>query len=96
MSRNSKDPKKERLEKHNQVLRFGDIYPLLKPIMSICRDEPTMFGGGLQTAQAQTREPSENKDDALHRLEKLGNLRQQGLITDEEFQRMKSKLISSI
>jgi hypothetical protein len=43
MSRNSKDPKKERLEKHNQVLRFGDIYPLLKPIMSICRDEPTMF-----------------------------------------------------
>src|SRR5262249_37171247 len=50
----------------------------------------------LQTVQARTREPNENKDDALHRLEKLGNLRQQGLITDEEFQRMKSKLISSI
>ncbi len=50
----------------------------------------------LQTVQAQTRKPSENKDDALHRLEKLGNLRQQGLITDEEFQKMKSKLISSI
>ena len=51
----------------------------------------------LQAVQAQTREPNENKDeDVLHRLEKLGNLRQQGLITDEEFQRMKSKLISSI
>jgi putative oligomerization/nucleic acid binding protein len=50
----------------------------------------------LQTVQAQTRGPNENKDDALHRLEKLGNLRQQGLITDEEFQRMKNKLISSI
>ena len=50
----------------------------------------------LQAVQAQTREPNENKDDALHRLEKLGTLRQQGLITDEEFQRMKSKLISSI
>ena len=50
----------------------------------------------LQTVQAQTREPNENKEDALHRLEKLGNLRQQGLITDEEFQRMKNKLISSI
>ena len=50
----------------------------------------------LQVVQAQTREPNENKDDVLHRLEKLGTLRQQGLITDEEFQRMKSKLISSI
>jgi Short C-terminal domain len=50
----------------------------------------------LQAAQAYTRGPNENKDDALHKLEKLGSLRQQGLITDEEFQRMKSKLISSI
>jgi Short C-terminal domain len=50
----------------------------------------------LQAVQAQTRGPNENKDDALHKLEKLGRLRQQGLITDEEFQRMKSKLISSI
>ncbi|MFZ0329431.1 MAG: SHOCT domain-containing protein [Nitrososphaeraceae archaeon] len=46
--------------------------------------------------QAQTRAPNENKDDALHKLEKLGSLKQQGLITEEEFQRMKSKLISSI
>jgi multidrug resistance efflux pump len=51
----------------------------------------------LQAAQAQTRGgPNENKDDALHKLEKLGSLRQQGLITEEEFQRMKSKLISTI
>lgn len=48
----------------------------------------------LQTVQAQTRAPTE--DDALHKLEKLVSLRQQGLITEEEFQRMKSKLISSI
>jgi Short C-terminal domain len=50
----------------------------------------------LQAVQAQTRGPDENKDDALHKLEKLGSLRQQGLITEEEFQRMKSKLISTI
>jgi predicted histidine transporter YuiF (NhaC family) len=50
----------------------------------------------LQATQAQTRGPSENKDDTLHKLEKLGSLRQQGLITEEEFQRMKSKLISTI
>jgi hypothetical protein len=50
----------------------------------------------LQAMQAQTRGPNENKDDAIHKLEKLGSLRQQGLITEEEFQRMKSKLISTI
>jgi hypothetical protein len=50
----------------------------------------------LQAMQAQTRGPNENKDDAIHKLEKLGSLRQQGLITEEEFQRMKSKLISII
>lgn len=49
-----------------------------------------------QAMQAQTREPTENKEDTLHKLEKLGSLRQQGLITEEEFQKMKSKLISSI
>ena len=50
----------------------------------------------LQAMQAQTRGPKENKEDTLHKLEKLGSLRQQGLITEEEFQKMKSKLISSI
>jgi hypothetical protein len=50
----------------------------------------------LQAMQAQTRGPSENKDDTLHKLEKLGSLRQQGLITEEEFQKTKSKLISGI
>jgi len=50
----------------------------------------------LQGVQAQTRGPNENKDDVIHKLEKLGSLRQQGLLTEEEFQRMKSKLISTI
>jgi hypothetical protein len=50
----------------------------------------------LQAKQAQTRGPIENKDDILHKLEKLASLRQQGLITEEEFQKMKTKLISTI
>lgn len=50
----------------------------------------------LQAVQTQTAGPSENKDDAIHKLEKLASLKQQGLITEEEFQRMKSKLISTI
>ena len=47
----------------------------------------------LQGVHAQTRGPNENKDDAPHKLEKLASLKQQGLITEEEFQKMKSKLI---
>jgi len=47
----------------------------------------------LQAVQSQTRAPIENKDDAVHKLEKLASLKQQGLITEEEFQKMKSKLI---
>jgi Short C-terminal domain len=50
----------------------------------------------LQAVPAQRRGPNENKDDALHKLEKLGSLRQQGLLTEEEFQTMKRKLISTI
>src|SRR5262245_54724737 len=49
-----------------------------------------------QATQAHTREPVENKDDPLQKLEKLASLKQQGLISEEEFQRMKSKLISAI
>ena len=50
----------------------------------------------LQAVQAQTRGSNENEDDVLHKLEKLGSLRQQGLLTEEEFQMMKRKLISAI
>jgi multidrug resistance efflux pump len=50
----------------------------------------------LQAKQAQTKAPIENQDDVLHKLEKLASLRQEGLITDEEFQRMKNKIISTI
>ena len=35
------------------------------------------------------------KKDVLHDLEKLGNLKQQGLITEEEFQKLKIQLISN-
>ncbi|MFL6461264.1 MAG: SHOCT domain-containing protein [Nitrososphaeraceae archaeon] len=53
-------------------------------------------GAQLPEVQGQTRGPNENKDDVIHKLEKLGSLRQQGLLTEEEFQRMKSKLISTL
>ena len=48
-----------------------------------------------QAAQAPQASSSVKKD-ILQDLERLGSLKQQGLITEEEFQKLKIKLISSI
>ena len=50
----------------------------------------------LQAAQTQAERSHVSKEDVFQELEKLGNMKQQGLITDEEFQEMKRKLISSM
>ena len=39
---------------------------------------------------------NQGKKDTFKELEKLGSLKQQGLITDEEFQKLKAKLLSNI
>ena len=46
----------------------------------------------VQTAQAS----NQGKKDTLQELERLGSLKQQGLITEEEFQKLKTRLLSSI
>lgn len=50
----------------------------------------------LQAAQTQAERSHVSKEDVFQELEKLGNMKQQGLITDDEFQEMKRKLISSM
>ena len=47
-----------------------------------------------QAAQAQA--PSQGKKDPYQELEKLGSLKQQGLISEEEFQKLKMRLLSGI
>jgi hypothetical protein len=37
----------------------------------------------------------ENNQDVLSQLEKLGELKEKGVLTDEEFQAQKAKLLSS-
>lgn len=44
---------------------------------------------------SQVQESNQGKKDMFQELEKLGNLRQQGLITDEEFQNLKARLLSN-
>ena len=48
----------------------------------------------VQAAQAQA--PNQGKKDTIQELERLGRLKHQGLITEEEFQKFKTQLLSSI
>ena len=47
-------------------------------------------------AQAQAKESNQGKNDVFQELERLGSLKQQGLITEEEFQKLKTRLLSSV
>jgi len=51
-----------------------------------------------QAAHAQvqaTQAASQSKDDLFQQLEKIASLKQKGILTEEEFQKMKTKLLSS-
>jgi membrane protease subunit (stomatin/prohibitin family) len=45
---------------------------------------------------SQAQLSNQGKKDTFKELEKLGSLKQQGLITDEEFQKLKARLLSNI
>jgi hypothetical protein len=47
-------------------------------------------------AQAQAKESNQGKNDVFQELERLGSLKQQGLITEEEFQKLKTRLLSGV
>jgi hypothetical protein len=53
-----------------------------------------------QQAQAQAAQaaqaPSQGKKDPYQELEKLGNLQKQGLLSEEEFQKMKTQILSGM
>jgi membrane protease subunit (stomatin/prohibitin family) len=55
-----------------------------------------------QAAQAQAarlanqaQASNQGKKDTFQELEKLGSLKQQGILTDEEFQKLKARLLSN-
>ena len=47
-------------------------------------------------AQAQAKESNQGKKDVFQELERLASLKQQGLISEEEFQKLKTRLLSGI
>ena len=55
----------------------------------------------LKAAQAQPSRPpqpqqSSNQEDVTQKLQKLADLKAQGVLTDEEFQKLKSALIAKL
>ena len=47
-------------------------------------------------AQAQAKESNQGKNDVFQELERLASLKQQGLITEEEFQKLKTRLLLGV
>jgi multidrug resistance efflux pump len=49
-----------------------------------------------QKQQPQPQQAQPQQEDITQKLKKYGDLKQQGLITDEEFQKLKTDLLSKI
>jgi multidrug resistance efflux pump len=50
----------------------------------------------IETLQQQKQQPQVQQEDHFQKLKKYGELRQQGIITEEEFQKLKADLLSKI
>jgi hypothetical protein len=57
--------------------------------------KPSTTQASKQQAAQEAQKPNQGKNDRLQELERLANLKKQGLLTDEEFQTMKTRLISN-
>jgi len=51
----------------------------------------------LRASQAQARpQPQQSAEDPMAKLKKLADLKQQGILSEEEFQKMKASLIAQL
>ena len=50
----------------------------------------------IQALQQQKQHPQPQQEDLTQKLKKYGDLKQQGILTEEEFQKLKADLLSKI
>jgi multidrug resistance efflux pump len=50
----------------------------------------------IEALQQQKQQPQSQQEDITQKLKKYGELRQQGIITEEEFQKLKADLLSKM
>jgi len=75
-------------------LSFLMYIPIAIVVFLLLVQRKIMHAHAAQAAQAQAQASSQAKKDPYQELERLGSLKQQGLITEEEFQELKTRLLS--
>ena len=91
-----------RVEEPYSLLSFLMYVPIGIVVFMLLAQHKIMHAQaqGAQAAQAQAAQAAEpkgsnqGKKDVFQELERLGSLKQQGLITEEEFQKLKTRLLS--
>ena len=81
------------------LLSFLMYIPITIVVFLLLAQRKIMHHQAAQAAQAQAQaaqKSSQATKDPYQELERLGSLKQQGLITDEEFEKLKTRLLSSI
>ena len=78
---------------HNAKKQFESMQKAQQA--QINRAEAQAAQAEAQAAQASQTNQAQGKKDVIQELEKLGNLKKQGILSDEEFQQMKARLLSS-
>jgi Short C-terminal domain len=87
-----------RIEEPYSLLSFLMYIPIGIVIFVLLAQHRIMHAQaqGAQAAQAQAKGSNQGKKDVSQELERLGSLKQQGLITEEEFQKLKADLLSKM
>ena len=87
-----------RVEQPYSLLSFLMYIPIAIVIFVLLAQHRIMHAQAqaVQAAQAQAKGSNQSKKDVPQELERLGSLKQQGLITEEEFQKLKADLLSKM
>jgi hypothetical protein len=87
-----------RVEQPYSLLSFLMYIPIAIVIFVLLAQHRIMHAQAqaAQAAQAQAKGSNQGKNDVPQELERLGSLKQQGLITEEEFQKLKADLLSKM
>jgi membrane protease subunit (stomatin/prohibitin family) len=64
--------------------------------MSAAQEQQSQISQAQARLANQAQASNQGKKDTFQELEKLGSLKQRGILTDEEFQKLKARLLSNI
>jgi hypothetical protein len=85
-----------RVEEPYSLLSFLMYIPIGIVIFVLLAQHRIMHAQAHAAQAAQAKGSNQGKKDTFQELERLGSLKQQGIITEEEFQKLKMQLLSGI